>query len=240
MTLCSSRERHSPCVEGIIRPVLVWPDGISNDLSDAQLDAIVRHELSHVRRRDNLVSLIHAGVEILFWFHPMVWWLGSRLVAERERACDENVLAAGVAGRDYAAAILSVCERSLSPAAGATSISGSVLARRMEAIMSANAPKSSGWFLESESRGHGPQPDSRSAGRGCDERAGDADAWPRLRCRDRPDGRRSVRRSRDSEWKRKRARSDGRHGSVRPIRHRGCAIGIVTSFASRSRASGPM
>ena len=42
----------------------------------------------NIRRRDNLTTAIHMGVEALFWFHPLLWWLGARLMEERERACD--------------------------------------------------------------------------------------------------------------------------------------------------------
>ena len=54
------------------------------------------HEVMHVRRRDNLRAALHMFVEAAFWFHPIAWWLGRRLVEERERACDEAVL--GMAG----------------------------------------------------------------------------------------------------------------------------------------------
>jgi beta-lactamase regulating signal transducer with metallopeptidase domain len=72
-----------PGVFGIRRPVLLLPAGITDRLTPPQLKAIVAHELSHVRRRDNLVTAIHMGVEALFWFHPLVWWLGARLMEER-------------------------------------------------------------------------------------------------------------------------------------------------------------
>jgi beta-lactamase regulating signal transducer with metallopeptidase domain len=83
-----------PGIFGVVRPVLVWPEGISEHLDDSHLDAIVAHELWHVRRRDNLVATVHMLVEVLFWFHPLVWWVGAKMVEERERACDEEVLRA--------------------------------------------------------------------------------------------------------------------------------------------------
>jgi bla regulator protein BlaR1 len=79
-------------VFGILRPVLLWPAGISERLVDAQLEAILAHEMSHVRRRDNLAAALHMLVEAVFWFHPLVWWIGARLVEERETACDHEVL----------------------------------------------------------------------------------------------------------------------------------------------------
>jgi TonB family protein len=146
--LRASQRSNSPCVVGITWPVLLWPEGVADSLSDAQLDAIMRHELSHIDGRDNLAGVIHASVEVLFWFHPLVWWLGKRLVRERERACDEAVLGAGTAPAEYADAILKVCERCLEPSAiGASGIAGSALTSRVEAIMSASIPKSAGSFV---------------------------------------------------------------------------------------------
>jgi len=55
-------------------------------LEDVHLEAVVAHELWHVRRRDNLAGALHMVVEAMFWFHPLVWWVGARLVDERERA----------------------------------------------------------------------------------------------------------------------------------------------------------
>lgn len=81
-----------PGVFGILRPVLLLPEGILEQLDHAQLDAILAHELCHVRRRDNLTATIHMAVQAVFWFHPLTWWIGARLVEERERACDEEVL----------------------------------------------------------------------------------------------------------------------------------------------------
>ena len=70
-----------PGVFGILRPVLIWPDGISERFRkmSTHLEAILAHELCHVRRRDNLAAAVHMTVEAIFWFHPLVWWLGARL-----------------------------------------------------------------------------------------------------------------------------------------------------------------
>src|SRR5580765_2969518 len=87
-----------PGVVGVWRPVLLVPFDIVTSLTQAQLDAVVAHELCHVRRRDNLTAAIHMLVEAAFWFHPLVWWIGARLVDERERACDEVVMS--LAGHD--------------------------------------------------------------------------------------------------------------------------------------------
>ncbi len=67
-----------PGVVGVIRPVLLVPEGITEQLSPSQLEAVLAHELCHVRRRDNLFASFHMIVEMLFWFHPLVWWIGAR------------------------------------------------------------------------------------------------------------------------------------------------------------------
>jgi len=131
-----SESRLEPGILGIFRSVLLLPAGISDRLTNAQLEAIIGHELCHVRRRDNLAAALHMLVEGIFWFHPLVWWIGARLVDERERACDEEVLRLGTDPQIYAEGILSVCkfymESTLFCAAGVT---GSSLKKRIEAIM---------------------------------------------------------------------------------------------------------
>ncbi len=129
-----------PAVAGIVRPILLVPDGIERWLSAAQLRAVLAHERCHVGRRDNLKAALHMVVESLFWFHPLVWWLETRLIAERERACDEEVLAAGNKADDYAEGIVRVCQNYLaSPLRCAAGVGGGNLARRIETIL--NPPR---------------------------------------------------------------------------------------------------
>jgi bla regulator protein BlaR1 len=132
----SSRCAFEPGVFGIFRPVLLLPAGIEERLSEAQLQAVLAHELCHIRRRDNLAAAIHMVVESLFWFHPLVWWLGARMVEERELACDEEVLRLGTDREIYAESILKVCEFCFeSPLACVSGITGANLKRRIESIM---------------------------------------------------------------------------------------------------------
>jgi bla regulator protein BlaR1 len=131
-----SRISLEPGIFGIARPVLVWPKGISERLSDAHLEAILAHEVWHVRRRDNLSAAIHMLVEALFWFYPLVWWLGARLVEERELACDEAVLESGANRQVYAESILKICEFCVeSPVACVSGVTGADLKKRMVHIM---------------------------------------------------------------------------------------------------------
>jgi len=131
-----SRASVEPGIFGIVRPVLMFPEGISKRLEDAQLDAILAHEVRHVRRHDNLAAAVHMVVEAIFWFHPFVWWLGARMVEERERACDEDVLESGSERQVYAEGILKVCEFCLmSPLACMSGVAGGDLKKRIVNIM---------------------------------------------------------------------------------------------------------
>lgn len=137
MKAMTSHAFAEPGVFGVRRPVLLLPAGITNCLTPSQMTAIVTHELCHVRRHDNLTSAIHMCVEILFWFHPLVWWLGARLMEEREHACDEEVLLSGTAPEEYAEGILKICELYLeSPLPCVSGVTGANLKKRIEEIMS--------------------------------------------------------------------------------------------------------
>jgi bla regulator protein BlaR1 len=136
LAMVASDATIEPSVVGIFRPILLWPVRITARLSDEELESILLHEVSHVRRRDNLAGALHLIVETVFWYHPLVWWVGARIVQEREKACDEDVLYRGYASQVYAEGILKVCEFCIaSPLACAAGVSGSDLRKRIEAIM---------------------------------------------------------------------------------------------------------
>jgi uncharacterized protein (TIGR03435 family) len=125
-----------PGVFGLFRSVILLPESIAGRLTPEQFDAILAHELRHVRYRDNLTAALHMCVEVLFWFHPLVWWIGARLMDERERDCDEAVLRQGSQPGDYARSIVRVCETYFeSPLECASGISGSDLKKRIREIM---------------------------------------------------------------------------------------------------------
>jgi bla regulator protein blaR1 len=131
-----------PVVLGVGRAVILWPEGLSARLTDDELAAIFTHELCHVGRRDNLFGLLHVVVEIVFWFYPVVWWLSERLVRERERACDEEVVHMGTDKQSYAAGILKVCGFCLrAPVAFASGIGRSRLTQRIEQILGEASPR---------------------------------------------------------------------------------------------------
>ena len=125
-----------PGVFGIFRPVLLWPAGLSARLNDVQIEAVMAHELEHVMHRDNLTAAIHKLVEALFWFHPAVHWMGTRMNEERERACDEKVVAQNAQPEVYAESILEVCEFCVTaPIPCVSGVSGGDLKQRIRRIM---------------------------------------------------------------------------------------------------------
>jgi bla regulator protein BlaR1 len=125
-----------PGVFGIFNPVLVLPEGLADLLTEEQLQAVLVHEERHIECFDNLTAALHMVVETLFWFHPLVWWIGARLMDERERDCDEAVLRQGSQPGVYARSIVQVCETYVeSPLACASGISGSDLKKRIREIM---------------------------------------------------------------------------------------------------------
>ena len=131
-----------PGVFGIFKPILLLPEGIFERLTADQWKSVLAHELCHVRHRDNLAGIAQMFIETVFWFHPLVWWMGKRIFEERERACDEEVLRLGNEPRVYARGILKVCELYLeSPTPWVAGASGSNLRSRIEAILNAKIAK---------------------------------------------------------------------------------------------------
>lgn len=132
----SSPELMEPGVFGLFRPVLLLPEGIAEKLTPKQFEAILAHEFRHLRCFDNLTAAFHMGIETLFWFHPFVWWIGAKLMDERERDCDEAVLRQGSPPAEYARGILQVCDTYVKTELPcASGISGSDLKRRVKEIM---------------------------------------------------------------------------------------------------------
>lgn len=149
VVLRTTKARIEPGVTGIFRHTIMVPEGLSRELETCEFEAVLLHELAHVKRRDNLsVGFVHL-LTCLFWFHPMLWWIERRVIAEQERACDEIALRYGATPDEYASGILKVCRFHLADAAaGACGIAGSSLKDRLEAIMS---------FRTERSIGHAPR-----------------------------------------------------------------------------------
>jgi bla regulator protein BlaR1 len=129
-------------VFGILRPVVILPREILESLTPAQLRAVLAHENCHIRRHDNLTAAIHHCVQVLFWFYPPVWWIGTQLLREREAACDEEVIDEGHEQEVYAESILNACRLGVMtrfPAVAASA--GGDLQERLSSILSAQRAK---------------------------------------------------------------------------------------------------
>jgi beta-lactamase regulating signal transducer with metallopeptidase domain/predicted metallopeptidase len=93
VALCESVLAEVPMAIGWLRPVILVPSGALLRLSPEQMEAILAHELAHVRRLDYAVNMIQAAVETLLFYHPAVWWVGRKIRAERENCCDDLAVA---------------------------------------------------------------------------------------------------------------------------------------------------
>jgi GWxTD domain-containing protein len=94
-----------PVVIGYLRPVILMPVGMLAGLSAEQVEAVLIHELAHIRRFDYLVNVVQTLVEGLLFYHPAVWWTGSVMRREREHCCDDVVVALQGDARGYAATL---------------------------------------------------------------------------------------------------------------------------------------
>jgi len=102
VTLLLSGSVKTPIAVGLGKPAVMLPEGFAAATTPAHLGQVLRHELAHVVRRDDWANLLQQAVAAVLFFHPSVWWLSRRLTIDREIACDDHVLAAIPAPRDYA------------------------------------------------------------------------------------------------------------------------------------------
>ena len=91
--LWESAIAHTPAVIGWIRPVVLLPASAISGLAPSQIEALLAHELAHIRRHDYLVNLLQTAIETLLFYHPAVWWVGRQMRAERENCCDDLAVA---------------------------------------------------------------------------------------------------------------------------------------------------
>jgi len=82
----------TPMVIGVFRPAVLIPFGLLTGFSTSQIEAILAHELAHIRRNDYLINLFQSFVEVVFFFHPALWWISERVRTEREHCCDDIAL----------------------------------------------------------------------------------------------------------------------------------------------------
>jgi beta-lactamase regulating signal transducer with metallopeptidase domain len=145
--LCSA-SASVPMVIGWLRPVVLVPASLLAGLTPHQLEAVLAHELAHIRRHDYLVNLLQNIVETLFFYHPAVWWVSRQIRTEREHCCDD--LAAAICGStlDYARALTALAElRHTSGVFGLAATGGSLVNRIARLAGVGNHEPRLGWPL---------------------------------------------------------------------------------------------
>jgi len=111
VSLYISHHIQGPLAIGVVRSLVILPVSALMALSPEQLEAVLAHELAHVRRADYLWNLMQTMVETLLFFHPAVWWLGRRLRQQRELCCDDVAVQSCADPLVYATALLRLEER---------------------------------------------------------------------------------------------------------------------------------
>ena len=141
-------ELAGPITVGFWRPVVLLPAALLTGMPGPLLEALLAHELAHVRRWDYLANLLQSLVEALLFFHPVIWWLSGRMRNEREQVADELAAAALGDRRQLARALHELSLRT--PAAAQTplvlSARGGTLFQRIERLIAPH-PQTSGWKL---------------------------------------------------------------------------------------------
>ena len=138
-----------PTVIGWVRPVVLVPVSALAGMAPSQLEAILAHELAHVRRHDYLVNLLQTVVETLLFYHPAVWWLSRRIRIERENCCDD--LAVSLCGDPYAYAQALADLEERRGSVFALAASGGSLVGRVRRLLTAPAypSRGGGWLAGS-------------------------------------------------------------------------------------------
>lgn len=127
-----------PLTVGWLKPVIIIPSSVLMGLSPGQLEAIIAHELAHIRRHDYLINLLQTGMETLFFYHPAVWWVSNRMRVEREQACDDIAVAVCGDPVSYAQALTRVEDLRHVPTQLAMAVSRGDLLSRIRHVLNAH------------------------------------------------------------------------------------------------------
>ncbi len=131
---------NSPIVTGFFKPMILFPIGLANQLSMEDVEAILAHELAHIKRHDYLLNVIQIIAESLFYFHPGIWYISSKINEERENCCDDIAISRVSGSTSYAKTLLKLQEikiQNISPAL-AFAGQGSTFRNRIERILGYN------------------------------------------------------------------------------------------------------
>src|SRR5262245_65780765 len=138
-----------PMVIGWLRPVILLPASALTGLTAQQMEAIIAHELAHIRRHDYLINLLQSVVETLLFYHPAVWWVSRRIRQEREHCCDDLAVAVCGDALTYARALLEMEQLRAAGPQLAMAANGGLLMNRIRRLVGAqpkHADRFSGLF----------------------------------------------------------------------------------------------
>src|SRR5262249_51462940 len=122
-------------VIGWIRPLILLPLTAMTGLTELQLQAILAHELAHIRRHDYLVNLVQTAVEMILFYHPAVWWISHQIRIERENCCDDQAIEVCGDTVEYASALAQLEELRLQMPEGAVAATGGTLLQRIQRLL---------------------------------------------------------------------------------------------------------
>jgi beta-lactamase regulating signal transducer with metallopeptidase domain len=143
VALAQGERTSVPSTFGLLRPVVLLPAGVEAWPED-RLRSVLLHELSHVARFDPLPQLLAELVCIVHWYNPLAWFAAQRLAELRERACDDRVLAAGIAAPDYAGHIVEAARQAFlgrNPQSALAIVRRSGLETRLREILDPAVPR---------------------------------------------------------------------------------------------------
>ena len=135
VTLLESSLANVPVAIGYLRPVILVPVGMLTGMPAQQIQAILLHELAHIRRRDYLVNLMQTVVEGFLFYHPAVWWISHVIRTERENCCDDLVVALSGDAHEYAAALTALEQSRWAEHDAALAATGGNLMKRIRRLL---------------------------------------------------------------------------------------------------------
>ncbi|MDT8303018.1 MAG: M56 family metallopeptidase [Sedimentisphaerales bacterium] len=133
-----------PTVVGWLKPVILLPTSAITGLSTEQLEAIIAHELAHIKRFDYLLNILQTVVEILGFYHPAVWWVSHKIRAERENCCDDMAVSISGDRLSYAGALASMEEIRAAGGKLAVAATGGNLFRRICRLLGKDSTENTG------------------------------------------------------------------------------------------------
>ena len=128
-----------PAAFGVLRPIVLLPLSALTGLDARQIEALLAHELAHVKRHDYLVNLFQSVAETLLFYHPAVWWISGRIRVERENACDDIAVAVTGDARVYAGALVGLEELRAGSRRLAVAANGAELRGRVQRLFPASS-----------------------------------------------------------------------------------------------------